>query len=411
MATKGLSIRLSRRRFLLGAAALAAGSKAVPLAMAQEVKQAPAIGRKVCLGVVGLGGRGAWIASLFKAHGGFEITAVADYFPSVVQEVGEKLEVPRERRYSGLQGYRRLIEGGVEAVALEAIPYFYPEHAKAAVEAGLHVYMAKPVAVDVPGALAILKSSAQSTLQGRSFLVDYQIPTDAHNQEVAKRLHRGSIGKIAQVLSYGIGGPFADPPPTSSLEDRMQNLIWVSDADLGCDYIGNYGIHALDAVVWGLGQRPVAAVGSSRRARKAPHGDSCDVCSVLYEYADGTVHTHYGHCWDVAGSGDLSAVFHGLEGQAALSYWGKAFVRGGSEPYRGGTVENLYVAGAEKNIARFYQEIASKRPLNDTCPRAVDGVLMSLLGQQAAARRTRLTMEELVSENRKACIDVSGLKV
>jgi predicted dehydrogenase len=41
---------------------------------------------QIKLGVVGCGGRGLWIAKLFKAHGGYEMYAVADYF----QHVGDK---------------------------------------------------------------------------------------------------------------------------------------------------------------------------------------------------------------------------------------------------------------------------------------------------------------------------------
>ena len=66
------------------------------------------------------------------------------------------------RRFSGLSGYRKLIASGVEAVALETPPCFFPEHAQAAVDAGLHVYMAKPVAVDVPGCQSIAASGARA---------------------------------------------------------------------------------------------------------------------------------------------------------------------------------------------------------------------------------------------------------
>ena len=40
----------------------------------------------------------------------------------------------------------------VDAVVIETPPYYHPEHANAAVDAGKHVYLAKPVAVDVPAA-------------------------------------------------------------------------------------------------------------------------------------------------------------------------------------------------------------------------------------------------------------------
>jgi hypothetical protein len=112
-----------------------------------------AVIRKIKLGVVGCGGRGAWIASLFREHGGYEMHAVADHFPEVAEAAGSALGVAPARRFSGLSGYHKLIESGVEAVALETPPCFFPEHVQAAVDAHLHVYMAKPIAVDVPGCL------------------------------------------------------------------------------------------------------------------------------------------------------------------------------------------------------------------------------------------------------------------
>ena len=111
---------------------------------------------------MGQGGRGGWIANFVARHGGFRITAVADYFEAVAQAAGERRQVPRERRFSGLDGYKRLLDSKVDAVFLETPPYFFPAHARAAVAAGCHVYMAKPVAVDVPGCLEILETGRQA---------------------------------------------------------------------------------------------------------------------------------------------------------------------------------------------------------------------------------------------------------
>jgi len=40
----------------------------------------------------------------------------------------------------------------------------------------------------------------------------------------------------------------------------------------------------------------------------------------------------------------------------------------------------------------------------------VDGCLTCILGREAAARRARLTMEELLKENMKLAVDLTGLK-
>ena len=96
-------------------------------------------GPKVNLGLIGCGGRGKWITDLFVKHGGYNVTAVFDYFADRANEAGEKFGVPAAGRFSGLDGYRRLLEQkNVDAVAIESPPYFHPIHAAAAVDAGVN---------------------------------------------------------------------------------------------------------------------------------------------------------------------------------------------------------------------------------------------------------------------------------
>ena len=109
-----------------GAAADAAPASAPPVEITRKIK----------LGAIGQGGRGAWITDLFRQHGGYEIHAVADYFPDRAKAAGDRFGVADSRRFSGLSVYKRLIESGVEAVLIESPPYFHPEQAAAAVEAG-----------------------------------------------------------------------------------------------------------------------------------------------------------------------------------------------------------------------------------------------------------------------------------
>ncbi len=142
--------RLTRRGFLGRTAAAAALASSCEVARAAQPAAQPNR-RRIKLGVVGLGGRGSWIAGLFQQHGGYEIHALADYFPNAAERAGDALKVDRARRFSGLSGYKRVIDSGVEAIALENIPHSFPEQAIAAVEAGCHVYMAKRIAVDVSG--------------------------------------------------------------------------------------------------------------------------------------------------------------------------------------------------------------------------------------------------------------------
>jgi len=405
----------SRREFLgsafgaLATAAIMAGK--VGRAADAQATPPPYYGRKIKIGVVGNGERGSWIAGLFLAHGGFELHSLADYFPDVVAKCGDTYGVNPARRFSGLSGYKRVIESGIEAIVIEAIPYFFPEQTSAAVEAGLHVYMAKPVAVDVPGAMRIAAAGTRATANQRCFMVDYQMSTDPSNIEVVERVRSGAIGPIAQVQTTGICSGHDDPPRTATIESRMQHLIWDNDLALSGGYMNAFDIHAIDAAIWALGRRPVAASGASRICRPNPNSDSPDVCSVVYEYADGLVHNHFGQALpnnSESFGGGMQCHLFGQHANAVLSYAGKVSVIGGPRHYVG-TVENVYKSGVERNISRFYESIVGGHFENLTVPRAVDDVLTVALGREAALRRTKLTMDELIRENRKLEADLSGL--
>jgi predicted dehydrogenase len=358
---------------------------------------------------VGCGGRGLWIAKLFQAHGGYDLHAVADYFPAVAEAAGAALGVDAARRFSGLDGYRRLLDSGVEAVALETPPWFFPAHAAAATAAGKHVYMAKPVAVDVPGCLAIEAAARQNTAAGRVFLVDYQLPTDPHNLEVHRLIQAGELGELQMLDSHYYAGLFADPPLQETVASRFQQLVWVNDIALGGGYHVNACIHAVDAALWVAGRRPVAASGLSRRGRPDPHGDSDDVFAIVFEFEDGLIWTHRGKHLNNQTGFDVACQVQGRTGHAQLGYDRQAFLRGAENAYRG-EVTNLYEAGAVRNIARFHECVTTGNAANDTVPRASDGALATILGREAARRKTRLTLAQLLAENQQLEVDLRGLK-
>ena len=92
-----------------------------------------------------------------------------------------------------------------------------------------------------------------------------------------------------------------------------------------------------------------------------------------------------------------------------MSYTGRARLKGPESAYSG-DVTNLYEAGAVRNIAEFHRCIAEGKFDNPTVPRAVDGVLTTVLSREATMRRTQLTMDTLLKENRRLELDLTGLK-
>jgi predicted dehydrogenase len=186
-------------------------------------------------------------------------------------------------------------------------------------------------------------------------------------------------------------------------------LIWCNDIALGGGHHVNACIHAIDGGLWLAGQRPVSAVGLSRIARAQPHGDSHDIISVSFEFADGVVWNHGGKHLNNQQPFEVAVIAQGTTGFAQVTYGGKATLRSRENAYSG-DVANVYEAGAIRNIAAFYQQVTEGKFENLTVPRAVDGVLTTILCREATMRRVRLTMAELLKENKRIEVNVKGLK-
>ncbi|NLX98367.1 MAG: Gfo/Idh/MocA family oxidoreductase, partial [Rhodopirellula sp.] len=233
---------LSRRGFIAGATAAATTFSIV------EPKSARAAdaGAKVDIGIIGCGGRGTWITDLFQQHGGYNIVAAADYFQDQVDNLGAKFNVDPARRFTGLAGYHRLLEQKLDAVVIESPPYFHPEQAAAAVAAGKHVYLAKPIAVDVPGCKTVEESGKTATSKKLCFLVDFQTRADEFYIEALRRVREGALGRFAFGEStYHAGIPWVRQ--IKYLEDDPKNpenrlRAWGLDRVLSGDIITEQNI-------------------------------------------------------------------------------------------------------------------------------------------------------------------------
>lgn len=399
------SQNISRRRLLSrGGAAALAFTIVQPAAV-----RGTAVNSCIEAGCIGLGQRGRMIAGMLEKHGGYQIAAVADYFPQVAAAAGESYKVPEKRQYSGLSGYQKLIADGVDAVFLEAPPYCFPDHVEAAVKAGCHVYLAKPVACDVPGSLRVAKMAQKAKADKKVFLIDFQTRTDPFFIEGIKRVQNGLIGSVGMLSSEYNDEAFADPAFTENVESRLQRLIWVNDTDLGGSYLVNAGIHAIDVALWIAGETPVSAVGSSRIARENPHGDSHDVYSLTYEFANGLILNHRGEHLKNRFEFRCECFAQGTTGYLESGYTGRVRILGNKGGYRGGDVVNLYPRGAESNIDTFHKSVLGGNYDNPTVEPSINATLATILGREAALRKTKVTWDEMIRENKRVEPDLSGL--
>jgi myo-inositol 2-dehydrogenase/D-chiro-inositol 1-dehydrogenase len=397
---------LSRRHFLAeaGTAALALSVVGTELARGATAK--------VDLGIIGCGGRGSWIADLFQKHGGYNIVAAADYFPDRVNGLSDKIGVPPARRFTGLSGYRRLLEQKLDAVAIETPPFFHPTQAADAVAAGKHVYLAKPVAVDVPGCTTIQESAAKATASHLCFLVDFQTRTNELFIEAVRRVHDGAIGRFAfGEATYHAEDPFeaqAEHARANGPEARLR--AWGLSRELSGDIITEQNIHTLDVASWIMGGPPVSAYGTGGRKFRDV-GTCWDTFSVTFQYPDNVGITFSSRQFNGHGTrpeGIRNRMF-GSEGVLETEYGGQVLIRG-KQFYRGGQTPTIYEQGAVSNIAAFHDSIQRRDYSNATVAESVRSNLVTILGRSAAYRGAIVTWEELLSGGERLLPDLTGLK-
>jgi predicted dehydrogenase len=372
-----------------------------------------AAGRKIRIAVTGCGGRGGFIADLMAKHGGYEFVGFHDYFQDRVDALAEKHGVPPERRFTGLDGYKRLLDLKPEALAVMSPPYFHPGQAADAVDAGCHVYVAKPVAVDVPGCLTVEASGRKATAAKRVFLVDFQTRVNPFYMEAVKRVHGGAIGAFAfGEASYQCGrlGAHHVHADAGTQESRLRN--WVFDKALSGDIITEQNIHALDVMSWVFGRPPLRAYGTGARKVRVDIGDCRDTFSVVFQYPDDVAVAFNSRQFDGHGTaeGILCRVF-GEKGVLETSYGGNVMIRGGADTfYRGGETKQIYVGGATTNVAAFHAAVLAGDVSNATVAPSVQSNLVTILGRTAADTGRVVTWDEIAKDTGRIDGRLEGLK-
>jgi myo-inositol 2-dehydrogenase/D-chiro-inositol 1-dehydrogenase len=391
--------KLSRRNFMAGSA-----STALAMSMATPgTSRTAETNSKIRVGIIGCGGRGKLIAGLMAEHGGYEIAAVADYFDDKVQPFGEEFNVPANRRFTGLSGYRKLLDQKLDAVAVMSPPYFHPEHAAAAVDAGRHVYIAKPVALDVPGCSSISDTGKKATDKGLCFLVDFQTRSTEFYVEAVKRVHDGAIGEIAFGEAAYHANRLKSKTDERSPEARLRN--WVFDKALSGDIITEQNIHALDVMSWIMNEPPIYAIGTGGRKVRTDVGDCWDHFAVLFQYPNDVGITFSSRQFNGHGtpvSGITNRMF-GSEGVLETKYGGDVLIRG-TNFYRGGKTSTIYKDGAKANVATFHENIITGKFDNPTVEPSVTSNLVTILGRTAAYEKRLVKWNEIT----KSKVELDG---
>lgn len=382
----------SRREFLKGStAALVGGALAGTLSIARS---AHAEGSDVLkIGLIGCGGRGTGAAqNALLADAAVKLTALGDTFADRLQgslnhlrqleAKGEvptgSIDVPQERQFVGFDAYQKVIDSGVDVVLLCTPPHFRPAHFKAAVAAGKHAFVEKPVAVDAPGVRSVLASAEEAKRKGLSIVSGLCWRYHPPKREIMQRIHDGAVGEVLAIhTSYNTGGLWVKPrqPDWSDMEWQLRN--WLYFTWLSGDHNVEQHVHSLDKAAWVMrDEPPLRATGlGGRQVRVQPeYGNIFDHHAVVYEYADGVKVFAYcrqqDHC-----SMDVSDHVIGSKGKADIMA-GK--ISGENKWEYRGPSPNMYQV--EHN--ELFASIRSGQPLDNSLYMA-RSTMLAILGRMA----------------------------
>jgi predicted dehydrogenase len=359
------------------------------------------------LGLIGCGGRGNWIAPLFTEYAPTRFVAVADVVRAKLDSTRDKLKVDASRAYYGPDAYRELAHSTVDAVVIETPTYYHPSQAAAAVDAGKHVYCAKPIAVDVPSSKDFLAAGQKAQTKGLSFWVDFQSRARPVFQEVVERIRRGDIGKpaLAQVF-YFAGRPWKDPAP--GMDAELQRMVtWFGDRTISGDIIVEQNIHVIDMANWYLGGHPVKATGAGGRAdwsgTQNRLGDAYDHFAVTFWYP-GDVHASFSSHQLNGAFSDLCVRVTGVHGTADTHYGGLVRIVG-DKAWNGAEKDDTFRGGCVTNIQTFIDAVRNGKPVNNA-PMAVESNLTAILGRTAAYEQRMVTWDQLMASTERWRVDL-----
>ena len=358
------------------------------------------------VGLVGCGGRGNWIAPFFPEHAGARVVALADVIRRNLDATREKLAVDAGRAYWGPDAGRELAQSNVDAVVIETPPYFHPAHAAAAVDAGRHVFCAKPVAVDVPDSQLFLATGQRAQAKGLSFWTDFQTRARPVFQEAVERMRRGDIGNLvmAQVFYYA-NRPWTDRS-TPGMDPGLRRIVnWIGDRVISGDIIVEQNIHVLDMANWYLGGHPLRAFGTGGRTSwagtKSDTGDAWDHFAVNFWYPNDVQSTFSSH--QLTGRfSDLCVRCFGLHGCADTHYGGLVRIAADDrdKTWTGAQTDDTFTGGCVANVKSFIESISSGKPINNAAT-AVESNLTGILGRMAAYRGGAVTWDEMMRSTEK----------
>lgn len=410
---EGFKSKVGRREFMGTAAAVTAGFTILKPTQIRGT----AANSAVRLGILGCGGRGTAVGTGFVDNTNTRVVALADLFADQLAAAQKHFDEHQSKKdypaiassqlFKGARAAEQILTSKeVDAIQVSTPPYFHSQHLEAVVAAGKHVYLEKPVAIDVPGAKRVIQAGER--VQGKvSLAVGFQIRKAPPFVELVRRIHGGALGKIGCGLAYyycpHIDRP--DWPSASPEEKRMRNWVW--DRILSGDIIVEQNVHVIDICNWLLQGHPVKAVGGGSRKLREDAGNCYDNFNLVFTYPN-DVEVSFGSTQFNKHQFDAAVRFFGNRGCAEAHYDHRMSISG-EEPWDAGlgpsqAGSQFSAAGAfrgsldqadpEKQKS-FIESITSGKHINEASQGA-ETALSCILGRTAAYTGKLVTWEQLM---------------
>jgi len=392
----------SRRRFLQTSTATVAGGALIGGLVAPGGVHAEGTNINILkIGLIGCGGRGTGAAvDALNGDPHTQLVAMGDTFADRIetslsnlkkQDVADRIDVPSGRQFAGFDAYKKVIELS-DVVLLTTPPHFRPEHLRAAVAAGKHVFCEKPVAVDAPGVRSVLETVEEARKKNLSLVSGLCWRYDKGMKETFARVLDGAIGDmVALQVTYNTGGLWTRPRQDSWSDMEWQIRNWLYFTWLSGDHINEQHIHILDKAAWAMSDAPpLKATGlGGRQVRTQPeYGHIFDHHSVVYEYPNNV--KLFSSCRQQNGcANDVTDHFMGTEGTCDVMRHKIV----GARPWKyRGPKPSMY----REEHKELFASIRSSNPINNG-EYMSRSTMMAIMGRMATYTGQTITWEQALN--------------
>lgn len=371
--------------------------------------------------LLGCGNRGTAVAESFVKNANVRLVALGDIFSDKLATAKKhfdqlnvslgKSAIDPAHTYHGYEACNALAaDTSIDAVQISTPAFFHVDQLDILTAGGKHVYIEKPIGVDVPQTRRALEIAKR--VDGKvSIAVGFQIRKAPPFVEIVQRIQRGDIGGIASTNGYYNAPPavFHDVKNISPDEYRLRN--WLRDKNLSGDILLEQNIHVIDMCNWIMGANPIGADARASRKVVRTFGNTNDNYEVIFTYPGNVQFVFSSTQFNKNGFFDVAANIFGSQGIAETSYTGQVRILG-DKPWawsgdkvqksatfaaNGAFLNNL--ADADKMKDRDFIESITNNKYQNQIAEGVRSAQTCMMGRKSAELGRPVTWNEIQADN------------